>query len=136
MRSSAAITGHPPLAGCVSREAAVDTYAPRRSSTAMPPGLAQVLCSRPSARRRSGAGVLWPRTCPRAGCADGRGRRPAHRHYTEDMLATTAGHGAVDNMTMAHGLAARVPLLDHEFVELRRDLPPDLKLRPGAAKGC
>ncbi len=35
----------------------------------------------------------------------------------------------VDNMTMAWGLEARVPFLDHELVELASAMPPDLKLR-------
>ncbi len=34
----------------------------------------------------------------------------------------------VDNMTMAWGLEARVPFLDHEFVELAGRIPPMLKL--------
>jgi asparagine synthase (glutamine-hydrolysing) len=34
----------------------------------------------------------------------------------------------VDNMTMAWGLEARVPFLDHEFVELVAAVPPALKL--------
>jgi asparagine synthase (glutamine-hydrolysing) len=34
----------------------------------------------------------------------------------------------VDNMTMAWGLEARVPFLDHELVELAAACPPDLKL--------
>ena len=37
----------------------------------------------------------------------------------------------VDNMTMAFGLEARVPFLDHEFVELAATCPPDLKLASG-----
>lgn len=37
----------------------------------------------------------------------------------------------VDNMTMAHGLEARVPFLDHEFVELAAACPPELKLAQG-----
>jgi len=35
----------------------------------------------------------------------------------------------VDNMTMAWGLEARVPFLDHELVELVIRMPPELKLR-------
>jgi asparagine synthase (glutamine-hydrolysing) len=35
----------------------------------------------------------------------------------------------VDNMTMAWGLEARVPFLDHELVELAARVPPDLKLK-------
>ncbi len=37
----------------------------------------------------------------------------------------------VDNMTMAWGLEARVPFLDHEFVELAGRIPPELKLSDG-----
>ena len=37
----------------------------------------------------------------------------------------------VDNMTMAWGLEARVPFLDHEVVELAARIPPDLKLECG-----
>jgi asparagine synthase (glutamine-hydrolysing) len=37
----------------------------------------------------------------------------------------------VDNMTMAWGLEARVPFLDHELVELAGRIPPKLKLADG-----
>ncbi len=37
----------------------------------------------------------------------------------------------VDNMTMAWGLEARVPFLDHRLVELAARCPPELKLRDG-----
>lgn len=37
----------------------------------------------------------------------------------------------VDNMTMAWGLEARVPFLDHELVELETCMPPEEKLRDG-----
>ncbi|GAB89975.1 N-acetylglutaminylglutamine amidotransferase [Gordonia rhizosphera] len=37
----------------------------------------------------------------------------------------------VDTMTMAWGLEARVPFLDHEFVELAATCPPDLKIAHG-----
>jgi asparagine synthase (glutamine-hydrolysing) len=37
----------------------------------------------------------------------------------------------VDNMTMAWGLEARVPFLDHDFVELAATCPPELKLACG-----
>jgi len=40
----------------------------------------------------------------------------------------------VDNMTMAHGLEARTPFLDHELVELAAACPPPLKLS-GGGKG-
>jgi asparagine synthase (glutamine-hydrolysing) len=34
-------------------------------------------------------------------------------------------------MTMAWGLEARVPFLDHELVELAIQIPPDIKLKSG-----
>lgn len=37
----------------------------------------------------------------------------------------------VDNMTMAHGLEARVPFLDHELVELAARCPAELKMAQG-----
>lgn len=37
----------------------------------------------------------------------------------------------VDNMTMAWGLEARVPFLDHELVELAARMPPEMKLGQG-----
>ena len=37
----------------------------------------------------------------------------------------------VDNMTMASGLEARVPFLDHELLELAAQVPPDLKTADG-----
>ncbi len=40
----------------------------------------------------------------------------------------------VDNMTMAWGLEARVPFLDHELVELAARIPPEEKLK-GGGKG-
>lgn len=40
----------------------------------------------------------------------------------------------VDNMTMAWGLEARVPFLDHELVELAMQLPPDLKIGGGGKR--
>ncbi len=37
----------------------------------------------------------------------------------------------VDNMTMAWGLEARVPFLDHELVELAARVPPEYKVKDG-----
>ena len=37
----------------------------------------------------------------------------------------------IDNMTMAHGLEARVPFIDHEVVELAAKMPGELKARNG-----
>jgi asparagine synthase (glutamine-hydrolysing) len=39
-----------------------------------------------------------------------------------------------DKMSMAHGIEARVPFLDHELVEFTLGLPPSLKLKHGISK--
>jgi asparagine synthase (glutamine-hydrolysing) len=39
-----------------------------------------------------------------------------------------------DKMSMAHGIEARVPFLDHELVEFALALPPSLKIRRGVSK--
>lgn len=44
------------------------------------------------------------------------------------MLITDDPIKRVDNMTMAWGLEARVPFLDHELVELAASMPPEMKL--------
>jgi asparagine synthase (glutamine-hydrolysing) len=44
------------------------------------------------------------------------------------LLITDDPVKRVDNMTMAWGLEARVPFLDHELVELAARMPPELKL--------
>jgi asparagine synthase (glutamine-hydrolysing) len=54
----------------------------------------------------------------------------ALRIDTEVMLADDPVK-RLDNMSMAHGLEARVPFLDHEFVELAVRCPPELKLGQG-----
>jgi asparagine synthase (glutamine-hydrolysing) len=47
------------------------------------------------------------------------------------MLITDDPVKRVDNMTMAWGLEARVPFLDHELVELAASMPAQLKLAAG-----
>lgn len=47
------------------------------------------------------------------------------------LLVTDDPVKRVDNMTMAWGLEARVPFLDHELVELAARIPPEEKLRDG-----
>ena len=44
------------------------------------------------------------------------------------LLITDDPVKRVDNMTMAWGLEARVPFLDHQLVELAAAMPPELKL--------
>jgi len=45
------------------------------------------------------------------------------------MLITDDPVKRVDNMTMAWGLEARVPFLDHHLVELAAQMPPEMKLK-------
>ncbi len=52
-------------------------------------------------------------------------------HLDQTMLIVDDPVKRVDNMTMAWGLEARVPFLDHELVELAARCPPELKLREG-----
>ena len=47
------------------------------------------------------------------------------------LLITDDPVKRVDNMTMAWGLEARVPFLDHHLVELAAQMPPGLKLGSG-----
>ena len=47
------------------------------------------------------------------------------------LLITDDPVKRVDNMTMAWGLEARVPFLDHHLVELAAQMPPELKLASG-----
>jgi asparagine synthase (glutamine-hydrolysing) len=64
----------------------------------------------------------------RAGAADPVDR--ALRLDTEVMLVDDPVK-RLDSMTMAWGLEARVPFLDHELVELAGTCPPELKLAQG-----
>ncbi|HHJ15873.1 MAG TPA: N-acetylglutaminylglutamine amidotransferase [Gammaproteobacteria bacterium] len=50
-------------------------------------------------------------------------------HFDVTTLIVDDPVKRVDNMTMAWGLEARVPFLDHELVELAVRMPPELKLR-------
>lgn len=52
-------------------------------------------------------------------------------HLDTTAMATDDPVKRVDNMTMAFGLEARVPFLDHELVELAFQIPYDLKLKDG-----
>ena len=50
-------------------------------------------------------------------------------HMDTTTLITDDPVKRVDNMTMAWGLEARVPFLDHELVELAARCPPEVKLK-------
>lgn len=64
------------------------------------------------------------------------GRPPLDRQLYVDMKSYLAENCLVkvDRMSMACSLEARVPLLDHEVVELAFRLPEHLKLRPRITK--
>ncbi|MFF5215665.1 N-acetylglutaminylglutamine amidotransferase [Micromonospora sp. NPDC000442] len=116
---------YPPLAQ-VGREQALDTYA-RAFFDRDGAGLARVLnpdwlADGDPAREFVAAHLTRPgaQTAVDAGL----------RIDTQIML-TDDPVKRVDNMTMAHGLEARVPFLDHEFVELAAACPPELKLAQG-----
>ncbi|SCL27877.1 asparagine synthase (glutamine-hydrolysing) [Micromonospora nigra] len=116
---------YPPLAG-VGREQAVETYA-KAFFDRDAAGLARVLnpawlADGDPAREFVAAhlGRAGADTAVDAGL-----RLDTQVMLTDDPVKR------VDNMTMAHGLEARVPFLDHEFVELAAACPPDLKLAQG-----
>ena len=50
-------------------------------------------------------------------------------HFDTTVMLVDDPVKRVDNMTMAWGLEARVPFLDHELVELAARIPADLKVR-------
>jgi asparagine synthase (glutamine-hydrolysing) len=93
------------------------------------------------------ARLLTPdwRNAVRAGWSNNVAQRYFDRHRSADQLSrklytdirTTLVSEMltkVDRMTMAHGLEARVPFLDHRVVEWAFRLPPTLKLRDGEGK--
>ena len=52
-------------------------------------------------------------------------------HFDVTTLIVDDPVKRVDSMTMAFGLEARVPFLDHELVELAMQMPPQMKLNDG-----
>ena len=96
---------------------------------------------RPRPRRRSSA--CWATVAPDEDAslafaaehvrAPGRRRRrsTARCGSTAEVMLVDDPVKRVDNMTMAHGLEARTPFLDHELVELAAACPPELKLADG-----
>ena len=117
---------YPPLAG-VDRDAGVAAYA-RRSSTATTPRWRGVVSDRLRAGRATRAWRSSARTCRAPGAETA--VDAALRLDSEVMLVDDPVK-RVDNMTMAWGLEARVPFLDHDLVELAALCPPELKLADG-----
>jgi asparagine synthase (glutamine-hydrolysing) len=116
---------YPPLAE-VGRDAALDTYA-RAFFDRDASGMAQVL----------NPAYLLDGDPPREWVAAHLARAGADSavdaglRIDTTVMLTDDPVKRVDNMTMAHGLEARVPFLDHEFVELAGTCPPELKLAQG-----
>jgi len=56
------------------------------------------------------------------------------QHYEMTVRLPDLVVHTLDRLSMAHGLEARVPFLDHELVELCAQIPPRLKLRGSEEK--
>ncbi|UBU17883.1 N-acetylglutaminylglutamine amidotransferase [Nonomuraea gerenzanensis] len=115
----------PPLAG-VPREQAADVYA-RAFFDRPHAGLAAILApDRLLSRDASGEFVREHLSRPGAETAlDAVLRLETTAMLVDDPVKR------VDNMSMAHGLEARTPFLDHELVELAAACPAELKLAHG-----
>ena len=115
---------YPPIAR-VGREGALDAYH-KRSSTARTTRSASWSRRSPSSRTPSLDFVARALRAPGADDAVD----AALRLDTTVMLVDDPVK-RVDNMTMAWGLEARVPFLDHDFVETMGACPPDFKMADG-----
>ncbi|MGH9749792.1 MAG: asparagine synthase (glutamine-hydrolyzing), partial [Candidatus Polarisedimenticolia bacterium] len=73
----------------------------------------------PAAGRPDGAGTEWLSRLQ---------HRDLETYLPLDVLTK------VDRMSMAHGLEARVPLLDHHLVEFAATVPPEMLVRGGITK--
>ncbi|GAA0799339.1 N-acetylglutaminylglutamine amidotransferase [Spirilliplanes yamanashiensis] len=116
---------YPPLAG-VPREQAVDAYAREffdRSHATLARQLApEWLLDRDASREFVAAHFAAPGAQT---AVDAALRLDSEVMLVDDPVKR------VDNMTMAWGLEARVPFLDHELVELAAACPPEVKLAQG-----
>jgi asparagine synthase (glutamine-hydrolysing) len=113
---------YPPLLG-VDRHAAADTYAAAffdRDHAAMAEVVRpQHVIDEPVSHQFVAAHMSRPGA---DSAVDAALRLDSHIMLVDDPVKR------VDNMTMAWGLEARVPFLDHELVELAAQCPPELKL--------
>ena len=116
---------YPPLAG-LDREAAIAEYAERffdRDHAAM----ARIVSDRYAlAEDPSLAFVRAHMSAPGAETSVDAGLR-----LNSEIMLVDDPVKRVDNMSMAWGLEARVPFLDHDLVELAAACPPELKLAEG-----
>ena len=90
--------------------------------------MAEVLQARYRIARRRLAAPSSPTTSPRPAA-----ETPIDRalRLDQEVMLVDDPVKRVDNMTMAWGLEARVPFLDHELVELAGACPPELKVAQG-----
>ncbi|MGC1214033.1 MAG: asparagine synthase-related protein, partial [Micromonospora sp.] len=116
---------YPPLAG-VDREQALETYA-KAFFDRDAAGLARVL----NPARLADGDPAREFVAAHLGRAGAQTAVDAGLRIDTQVMLTDDPVKRVDNMTMAHGLEARVPFLDHEFVELAASCPPELKLAQG-----
>ena len=126
-RSSPATTGTRRWPASTARTR-VGSYAARVLRPRRTPRCAPVVSDRYAARRATRAWSSSARTCPRPGAETA--VDAALRLDSEIMLVDDPVK-RVDNMSMAWGLEARVPFLDHDLVELAAACPPELKLADG-----
>jgi asparagine synthase (glutamine-hydrolysing) len=78
---------------------------------------------------RSGGDLLAPYFGADMSLVDGANRADIHTYLPDDLMVK------VDVASMAHGLEARAPLLDHELMEWAAALPDTVKMTGGALKG-
>lgn len=116
---------YPPLAG-VDREHALDTYA-RAFFDRDAAGLARIL----EPDRLADGDPAREFVAAHLARAGAQTAVDAGLRIDTTVMLVDDPVKRVDNMTMAHGLEARVPFLDHEFVELAATCPPELKLAQG-----
>ena len=116
---------YPPLEG-LDRAAAVDTYAARFFDRGHA-DMARVVSDRYALPEDpSLAFVRAHMSAPGAQTAVDAGLR-----LDSEIMLVDDPVKRVDNMSMAWGLEARVPFLDHDLVELAAACPPELKLAEG-----
>lgn len=116
---------YPPLAG-VGREQSLETYA-KAFFDRDAAGLARVL----NPDHLTGGDPAREFVAAHLARAGAQTAVDAGLRIDTTVMLTDDPVKRVDNMTMAHGLEARVPFLDHEFVELAATCPPELKLAQG-----
>ena len=76
----------------------------------------------------SAVDFLEPYFAEADGLVAGANRADIHTYLPDDLMAK------VDIATMAHGLEARAPLLDHVLLEWAAEIPADIKLARGVTK--